>query len=122
LQVKKPAQNINIFIFSLNFKAFGGFMLVQVVDKQRRAVDVVKTALLSVGISGRAVCVQVSCWVNQYGRREDYSVFIAGPGGANVEAFYETGQTLVEAVKKTLNSIKGRASDAKTEVSEIAPF
>ena len=46
----------------------------------------------------------------------------AGPDGANVEAFYETGQTLVEAVKKTLNSIKGRASDAKTEVSEVAPF
>ena len=97
-------------------------MLIQGVDKQRRAVDVVKTALLSVGISGRAVCVQVSSWINQYGRREDYSVFVSAPDGENVEPFYETGQTLVEAVKKTINSIKGRASDAKTEVSEVASF
>jgi hypothetical protein len=97
-------------------------MLVQIVDKQRRAVSVVITALLSVGISGRAVCVQVSSWVNQYGRREDYTVFVSAEVGTNEEPFYVTGKTIVEAVKSMLDSIKGRASDAKTEVSEVAPF
>lgn len=97
-------------------------MLVQIVDKQRRAVSVVKTALLSVGISGRPVCVQVSSWVNQYGRREDYSVFVSSAEGTNEEPFYVSGRTIVEAVKNMIDSIKGRASDAKTEVSEVAPF
>jgi hypothetical protein len=121
LQVKTgfKYQYIDIFLYQ---SFFGGFMLVRSVDKQRRGVSVVKTALLGVGISGRSICVQVSSWVNQYGNREDYMVFVSAPDGANVEPFYETGQTLVEAVKKTLNSIKGRVSGAKTEVSEVAPF
>ncbi len=97
-------------------------MFVQIIDKQRRAVIVVKTALLSVGISGRAVCVQVSSWVNQYGSREEYTVFVCPPHGAKVEPLYETGDTLVEAVKKAINSIKGKGNGAKTEVSEVAPF
>lgn len=97
-------------------------MFVQILDKQRRAVSVVKTALLSAGIGGRSVCVQVSSWVSQYGNREDYTVFVCAPDGANEEPLYETGQTLIEAVRKALVSIKGRASDANTEVSEVAPF
>lgn len=96
-------------------------MLVPIVDKQRRAVSVVKTALLGVGIRGRSICVQVSSWVNQYGNREDYMVFVSAPDGANVEPFYVTGKTIVEAVKNMIDSIKGRA-DAKTEGPEIAPF
>lgn len=97
-------------------------MLVQLVDKQRRGVSVVKTALLSVGISGRSVCVQVSSWIDNYGRREDYSVFVSAPDGADVEPFYVTGKTIVEAVKNMIDSIKGRASDAKTGIPEVAPF
>lgn len=97
-------------------------MLVQIVDKQRRGVSVVKAALLGSGITGRSVCVQVSSWVSQYGNREDYSVFVSAPDGANVEPFFVTGKTIVEAVKNMLDSIKGRANDAKSEVSEVAPF
>ena len=97
-------------------------MLVQIVDKQRRGVSVVKAALLGSGITGRSVCVQVSSWVSQYGNREDYSVFVSAPDGTNVEPFFVTGKTIVEAVKNMLDSIKGRASDAKSEVSEVAPF
>jgi hypothetical protein len=97
-------------------------MLVQILDKQRRAVSVVKTALLSVGISGRSVCVQVSSWVNQYGKREDYSVFVSAADGTNEEPFYVTGTTIVEAVKNMIDSIKGRTNDAKAEIPEVAPF
>ncbi len=97
-------------------------MLVKIVDKQRQAVSVVKTALLSVGISGRSVCVQVSSWIDSYGRREDYSVFVSAPDGADVEPFYVTGKTIVEAVKNMIDSIKGKKNDAKTEISEVAPF
>ncbi len=97
-------------------------MLVQIVDKQRHAVNVVKTALLSVGITGRAVCVQVDSRRNQYGRGENYSVFVSAPTGANIEPFYVTGKTLVEAVKNMVCSIKIGKNSAKTEVSGIAPF
>ncbi len=97
-------------------------MLVQFVDKQRRAVSVVKAALLSVGISGRSVCVQVSSWIDNYGRREDYSVFVSAPIGTDVEPFYVTGTTIVEAVKNMIDSIKGRVNDAKSDVAEVAPF
>jgi hypothetical protein len=97
-------------------------MLVQILDKQRRGVSVVKTALLSVGITGRAVCVQANSWAHLHGNSEQYSVFVSAPDGSDVEPFYETGQTLVEAVKKIVNSIKGRGSDAKTGIPEVAPF
>jgi hypothetical protein len=97
-------------------------MFVQRLDKQRRAISVVKTALLSVGIKSRAVCVQVSSWVNQNGPRDDYSVFVLAADGANEEPFYVTGRTLVEAVNNMRDAIKGRTSGAHTEVSEVAPF
>lgn len=98
-------------------------MLVQAIDKQRRAVSVVETALLSVGITGRAVCVQVAdSRPDQYGTGESYSVFVSAPTGANIEPFYVTGKTLVEAVKNMVCSIKIGKNGAKTEVSALAPF
>lgn len=98
-------------------------MLVQILDKQRRGVSVVKTALLGVGISGRSVCVTVDNWAFSHsGDGVNVGVFVSPPIGEDVEPFYETGQTIVEAVKKIINSIKGRASDAKTGIPEVAPF
>lgn len=97
-------------------------MLVQIVDKQRHAVNVVKTALLSVGITGRSVCVQVDNPHDQYETEENYSVFVSAPTGTNIEPFYVTGKTLVEAVKNMISSIKIEKSNAKTAVSELAPF
>jgi hypothetical protein len=97
-------------------------MFIQVVDKQRRGVRVVKTALLSIGITDRSVCVQADSWAFPHGDNEQYSVFVSAPNGANEEPFYETGKTITEAVKKALDSIKGRAGGAKREVSEVAPF
>lgn len=98
-------------------------MLIQTVDKQRRAISVVKTALLSVGITGRAVCVQVDdSRPDPYDIAKNYSVFVSAPTGANIEPFYVTGKTLVEAVKNTVCSIKIRKNGAKTEVSTLAPF
>ncbi|MGZ4981222.1 MAG: hypothetical protein ACXV8P_06790 [Methylobacter sp.] len=97
-------------------------MLVQIVDKQRHAVNVVKTALFSVGITGRAVCVQVYNRGDQYEEGENYSVFVSAPTGANIEPFFVTGKTIVEAVKNTICSVKAGKSSATTEVSEIAPF
>ena len=97
-------------------------MLVQGVGKQRRAVDVVKTALLRLGITDRSICVQSDSWAYPHGNGERYSVFVSAPSGANIEPFFVTGKTIVEAVKNMLDSIKVRVSDAKTEVSEVAPF
>lgn len=96
-------------------------MLVRFVDKQRHAVNIVKTALLSAGITGRAVYVQVDSGWAQY-EGENYSVFVSAPAGANTEPFFITGKTLVEVVKNMLNSIKTEKHNATTEVSEIAPF
>ena len=97
-------------------------MSVQFIDKQRQGVNVIKTALLSVGIRGRSVCVQVSSWVDQYGCRVEYAAFVGAPPGSNIEPFYTTGNTLAEAVRNMIVSVKGRVNGAKTEVSEIAPF
>jgi hypothetical protein len=97
-------------------------MLVQILDKQRHAVNVVKTALLSVGISDRSVCVQIDSSHDQYETAENYSVFVSAPAGANTEPFYVTGKTLVEAVKNVISSIKIEKNSAKTEASEVAPF
>jgi len=97
-------------------------MLVQIVDKQRRAVSVVKSALLSVGISGRSVCVQSDSWLDEYGRRENYAVFVSAPRGSNIEPYYETGTTIVEVVRKVIDSIRGKNSAKSNNQSEIAPF
>lgn len=98
-------------------------MLVRLVDKQRRGVSVVKTALLGVGISGRSVCVTVNSWAFSHsGESMDVGVFVSPPIGENVEPFYETGRTIAEAVKKIINSIKGRANAASGNQSEAAPF
>lgn len=84
-------------------------MLVELVDKQRRAVSVVKAALLNHGLGLRPVCVSVDSWVDQYGRRENYAVFVQS--GGNEEPFYETGSSIAEAVKNMLASLKGRVND-----------
>jgi len=97
-------------------------MLVQIVDKQRRAVSVVKTALLSVGISGRSVCVQSDSWMDEYGRRENYAVFVSAPRGSNIEPYYETGTTIVEVVRKVIDSIRGKNGTNPDNQSELAPF
>jgi hypothetical protein len=98
-------------------------MLVALVDKQRRAVSVVKAALLNHGLGLRPVCVTVDSWMDQYGRRENYAVFVQS--GGNDEPFYVTGKTIVEAVRNMLISLKGRINDngAKPDnQSEEAPF
>ncbi|MGZ5059184.1 MAG: hypothetical protein ACXWE3_12105 [Methylobacter sp.] len=97
-------------------------MLVQIVDKQRHAVNIVKTALLSAGIRGRAVCLQIDNRLNQYETGESYSVFVSAATGANIEPFYVTGKTLVEAVKNMICSIKIGKNSAKAEVFVSAPF
>ncbi|MGZ5006778.1 MAG: hypothetical protein ACXWFI_02840 [Methylobacter sp.] len=97
-------------------------MLVQIVDKQRHAVNVIKTALVSAGITGRAVCVQTDSQANQCENGESYSVFVSAPVGANIEPFYVTGKTLVEAVKNTIRSIKTGKNSANTDASASAPF
>jgi len=99
-------------------------MLVTIVDKQRRAVSTVKMALLGVGITGRAVCVTVKS--GDWGfentlNPERFAVFIASPEGT--EPFYETGETLVAAVKNTLHAIKGRSNrTTPDDEAEVAPF
>jgi len=97
-------------------------MLAQRVNKQRRAVSVVKTALISGGISGRSVCVQFDSWMDEYGRRENYAVFVSAPAGSNIEPYYETGEKLVEVVRKVIDSIRGKNSAKSDDQSEVAPF
>lgn len=97
-------------------------MLVQIIDKHRHAVNVIKAALLSVGISGRAVCVLIDNPHDQNEAEKNYSVFVSAPTGANIEPFYVTGKTLVEAVKNMICSIKTGKNCIKTEASALAPF
>lgn len=96
-------------------------MLVEIVSKQRRAASVVHTALMGAGICDRAISVQADSWLDGYGRRENYAVFVQS--GGNDEPFYVTGKTIVEAVKNMIDSIKGRTNGAgKTDQAEPAPF
>jgi len=103
-------------------------MLVRLVDKHRRAVSVIKTALLGVGISGRSICIQTDSWSYGVGDNRNetkFAVFVSAPAGENKEPSLETGKTLVEAVKNTIISIKGgkNKSSAKLEdQSKVAPF
>ncbi len=100
-------------------------MLSHFVNKQRRAASVVKTALISAGISGRSVCVQSDSWLDNYGRRETYAVFVSAPLGSNIEPYFETGEKLVEVVRSMLDSIKGgktKNGTAPANQSETAPF
>jgi hypothetical protein len=98
-------------------------MLVQLVEKQRRAVSVVKAALVGAGIHDRRVSAGFDSWTHPAGRDESFAVFVSGPIGADIEPYYEKGETIVEAVRKMLDSIKGRTNSAKTDdQSEEAPF
>jgi hypothetical protein len=101
-------------------------MSVELAEKQRRAVCVVETALLNVGISGRSVCVVVDQWTPSYsghgGDNANVGVFVSAPIGADIEPYFVTGKTIVEAVRNMIDSIKGKANGAKPVVSESAPF
>ncbi len=96
-------------------------MLVSILEKQRRAVAVVKAALLRVGVCNRAVCVTADSWADSGdGFRENYAVFISCP---NNEPFFETGGSIAEAVRNTLKVLKGKYNSAKpVDQTEIAPF
>jgi hypothetical protein len=98
-------------------------MFVSLLDKQRRAASAVKTALLGVGISGRAICINSDSWSGNNGDYEKYAVFVSAPPGSSIEPLYETGKTLTEAVRKMIDSIKGRANAAASDdQSEAATF
>ncbi|EIC27835.1 hypothetical protein [Methylomicrobium album] len=97
-------------------------MFVTILDKQRRAVSVVKTALQGAGIRGRSVCVTVNNWSYDHGGDGlQAAVFVSSPNGE--EPQYVTGKTIVEAVRNMIDSIKGRANAATSgNQSEAAPF
>ncbi len=96
-------------------------MLASILDKQRLAVGVVKTALLGSGLGLRSVCVTADRWEDRHGRRDNYAVFVQS--GGNDEPFYETGKTVAEAVKNTIASIKGRTNGGgPAGRAEPAPF
>ena len=101
-------------------------MLVRLVDKQRRAVSVVKTALQGAGITGRSVCVSAFNWSYSFGKDDaEFAVFVSAPEGANIEPSYETGASVAEAVRKMVDVIKGgkHKNGTKTDdQSEVAPF
>lgn len=97
--------------------------MVQLIEKQRRAVAVIKMALLNAGITGRSVSAGFDSWTYPAGRVENFAVFVSSPDGSNIEPYYEKGETIVEAVRKMIDSIKGRANSAKADDrSEEAPF
>lgn len=97
-------------------------MLVQLVEKQRRAVGVVKTALIGSGLGLRSVCVTANSWAYLHGDDEQFSVFVSAPIGEDTEPFYVTGKTLAEAVKNMLDSIKGINGAGQTVQAKPAPF
>jgi hypothetical protein len=87
-------------------------MLVEIVRKQRRAVSVVKAALLGAGIRGRAVCVTADV------ANKNYAVFVSSGVG---EPLYESGGSIVDAVKNILKVIKLK-DDIKSWEHEVMPF
>ncbi|MGZ5051562.1 MAG: hypothetical protein ACXWF8_02145 [Methylobacter sp.] len=91
-------------------------------DKQRHAINAVKTALSSAGINERTVYLQVDRHAGLAETDENYSVFVSAPAGANIEPFYITGKSLVEVVKQMLCSIKTTKSGVESGLSEAAPF
>ena len=101
-------------------------MLVKLVNKQRRAVSVIKTALLGAGITGRSVCVSAFNWSYSCGDDGDnFAVFVSAPEGENKEPSYETGSSIAEAVRKTIAVIKGgtyKNGTKSDDQSEVAPF
>lgn len=96
--------------------------MASLLDKQRRAVSVVKTALLGVGITGRSVCVTVDKWSYDHGVDGlKAAVFVSSPN--DEEPHFATGNTIVEAARNMIDSIKGRTNAAKSDdQSEVAPF
>jgi hypothetical protein len=99
--------------------------LANLLEKQRRAVSVVRTALDGIGVHDRAVCAGGDSEAPSSEDVENFAVFVSAPPGADIEPYYETGTTLTEAVRKILATLKGHAmkNGAKTDdQSEAAPF
>ncbi len=56
---------------------------------------------------------------------DNFAVFVSAPAGANIEPSYETGASIAEAVRKTIDVIKGGTNKNGTKTdnqSEVAPF
>jgi hypothetical protein len=99
--------------------------LANLLEKRRRAVSVVRTALDSVGVHDRAVCVGCDSEVSPSDCAEYFAVFVSAPPGADVEPYYETGKSIPEAVRKILATIKGHEKKNGANAddqSEAAPF
>ncbi len=94
--------------------------------KQQRAVQVVQAALLRVGCPNRSVCVTVDQWCFKVDQtehlRQSCAVFVSAPQGQDCEPAYETGLTLVEAVRKVLNGLHGKTNGTALDNSAAAPF
>jgi hypothetical protein len=104
---------------------FGDFMLVNLLEKQRRAISVVRTALNGAGLHDRFVSADYESYSCSSNGIEKFAVFVSAPPGADIEPYYETGKTLTEAVRKILFTIKGHENKngAKPDnQSEVAPF
>ena len=94
-------------------------------NKQRRAINVIKSALLGAGLGDRGISVVVHqetvASVNA-----DYptvAVFVSGPQGQEIEPFFETGATVVAAVKAMRHTIKAHNNNATRIVhTDVAPF
>jgi len=103
-------------------------MLNQIVNKHRRAASVVKTVLINAGISQYSVCVNSNNkqWLGTPGitpaNNQEYAIFIYCQNGTNTEPYFETGEKLVEVVRKMIDAIKGKNSTKSDNQSEIAPF
>ncbi len=103
-------------------------MLVQLVNKQRQAARVVETALINAGIARHSVCVSSNNkqWLGEPEitptNNQEYAIFIYSPSGSNTEPYFETGKSLVEVVRRTIDSIRGKNSAKSNEKLEVAPF
>lgn len=97
-------------------------MLVAIASKQRRAVSVVKAALLGRGAGNRRVSVTVQNSAHDVNEIRGHSVgvFVAAFGDA--AAYYETGCSMAEAVRNTVNAIKRRGDNADSIVINPALF
>jgi len=84
-------------------------MLNQIVNKQRRATSVIRTVLANAGMVNRSICIDVKHWSYQNECKEpqqNVSVFVSAPDGVDSTPYYQTGSTLIEAVRKLRIVIK----------------
>jgi hypothetical protein len=108
------------------FYRFGDFVLPNLAEKQRRAVNVIRTALDSRGWYDRDVSACCASRALLSDCAENFAVFVSAPPGADAEPYYETGRTITEAVRKILAAVKGYPSDDGSKTTddkpEAAPF